>query len=80
VKAVGEYGTSGPEASRQAFPLLRRALQVREGKHAKLVLEGMEELAAVEPALEPEVQVAAQTCLDHKRAKVQRSARKLVQD
>jgi hypothetical protein len=80
VKAAGEYGTSGPEAARQAFPLLRQALEAWEGKHAKLVLEGMDGLVAVEPALEPEVRSAAQTCLDHKRANVRQLARKLVQD
>jgi hypothetical protein len=37
-------------------------------------------LLAVEPALEPEVRSAAQTCLDHKRANVRQLARKLVQD
>jgi hypothetical protein len=80
VKAAGEYGTSGPEAARQAFPLLRKALNAWERKHAKLVLEGMEGLVTVEPAIEPEVRAAAQTCLDHNRANVQRLARKLVQD
>jgi hypothetical protein len=80
VKALGEYGRSGPEAARQAFPLLREALEVWEGKHAKLVLEGMDKLWAVEPALGPDVQAAAQTCLDHKRANVRRLAQRLVQD
>ena len=80
VIALGEYGRSGPEATRQAFPLLSQALEVWEGKHAKLVLEGMEKLLAVEPGLEPEVQAAAQSCLDHKRANVRRQAQKLAQD
>jgi hypothetical protein len=80
VIALGEYGRSGPVAARQAFPLLRQALDLWEGKHAKLVLEGMVKLLAVEPALEPEVQAAAQTCLDHKRANVRRLARKLARD
>ena len=78
VKAVGEYGRSGPEAARQAFPLLRGTLEAWDGKHAKLVLEGMEGLVAVEPALESDVRAAAQTCLDHKRANVHRLASRLV--
>jgi hypothetical protein len=77
IKAVGEYGRSGPEAARQAFPLLSRALEAWEGKHAKLVLEAMEGLAAVEPAFEPDVRASAQTCLEHKRANVRRLARRL---
>lgn len=77
VKALGEYGLSGPEAARTAFPLLRDALEAWEGKHAKLALEGMDKLLAVEPALGPEVRAAAQTCLDHKRANVRRLAHKL---
>lgn len=78
VKVLGEYGRSGPEAARQAFPLLSDALQAWEGKHAKLVLEGMDKLLLVEPALEPEVKAAAQTCLNHKRANVRRLASKMV--
>jgi hypothetical protein len=78
VIALGEYGRSGPEAARQAFPLLREALKMWEGKHAKLVLEGMDKLLAAEPALRPAVQAAAQTCLDHKRANVRRLAQKLI--
>ena len=78
VKALGEYGRSGPEAARQALPLLRDALQAWEGKHAKLVLEGMDKLLAVEPALELEVRTAAQSCLDHRRANVRRLARRML--
>jgi hypothetical protein len=80
VMALGEYGRSGPEAARQTFPLLRQALEAWEGKHAKLVLEGMEGLVEVVPAFEPEMQAAAQTCLDHQRANVRRLARRLAQD
>jgi hypothetical protein len=79
VIALGEYGHSGPEAARRAFSLLRGALEAWEGKHAKLVLEGMGKLLTVEPALAPSVRTAAQTCLDHKRANVRRLAQKMVQ-
>jgi HEAT repeat protein len=77
VIALGEYGRSGPEAARQAFSPLRDALEAWQGKHAKLALEGMAKLLAVEPALGPEVQAAAQTCLDHKRANVRRLAQQM---
>jgi hypothetical protein len=77
VKALGEYGRSSPEAARQAFPLLRRAIEMWEKKHAKLALEGMGKLMAVEPALEPEVRAIAQICLDHKRANVRRLAKRM---
>jgi hypothetical protein len=79
VKALGEYGRSGPEAARQVFPLLREALEAWEGRHAKLALEGMVKVLAVEPALEPDVRAAAQTCLDHQRANVRRLAQKMAQ-
>jgi hypothetical protein len=79
VIALGEYGRSGPEAARQALPLLSDALLAWEGKHAKWVLEGMEKLLAVEPALKSEVQAAARSCLDHKRANVRRLAQKMAQ-
>jgi hypothetical protein len=78
VKALGEYGRSGPQAARQAFPLLGDALEAWEGKHAKLALEGMDKLLSAEPALGPEVRAAARTCLDHKRANVRRLANRMV--
>jgi hypothetical protein len=79
VKAISEYGRSGPQAARQAFPLLSQALEAWEGKHTKLVLEGMDGLRGVDPALEPQVRASAQTCLDHKRANVRKLARRLAQ-
>lgn len=78
VLALGEYGRSGPEAAREVFPHLLQALEVWEGKHAKLVLEAMNKLMEVEPGLEAEVRTAAQGCLDHHRANVRRLAQKLV--
>jgi len=77
VQTLGEYGRSGPEAAREVFPHLLRALDVWDGKHAKLVLEAMSKLVEVEPGLEAEVRAAAQRCLDHRRANVQRLAQKL---
>jgi len=78
VLALGEYGRSGPEAAREVFPHLSRALEMWEGKHAKLVLEAMSKLVEVEPGLGVEVQAAAQACLDHRRANVRRLAQKIV--
>ncbi|MBN1661508.1 MAG: hypothetical protein JXA93_24155 [Anaerolineae bacterium] len=80
VKALGEYGRSGPEPARRAFPLLADALEAWEGKHAKLVLEGMEKLLAVEPKLAAEVVAAARICLEAKRANVRRLAARIVQE
>jgi hypothetical protein len=80
VIALGEYGRSSPGAARQVFPSLRQALDLWAGKHARLVLEAMGKLLAVEPALGPDVRAAAQTCLDHKRANVRRLAQKMVRE
>jgi hypothetical protein len=77
VLALGEYGRSEPEAARQAFPLLKTALPAWQRKHAKLVLEAMAKLREVEPALDPEVQASARSCLDHDRANVRRLAQRL---
>ena len=78
VLALGEYGRSGPEAAREIFPHLLRALEMWESKHAKLVLEAMIKLAKVEPGLEAEMRTAAHGCLDHRRANVRRLAQRLV--
>jgi hypothetical protein len=80
VQALGEYGRSGPEAAREVFSHLSRALEVWGGKHAKLALEAMSKLIEVEPGLEAEVRAAAQECLDHHRANVRRLAQKLVKE
>ncbi len=80
VKALGEYGRSGPAAAHGVFPLLQEALTAWDGKHAKLALDGMSKLLAGDPALAPEVQAAAQSCLDHKRANVRRLAKELTRE
>ena len=51
VLALGEYGRSGPEATREVFPHLLRTLEMWGGKHAKLVLEAMSKLIEVETGL-----------------------------
>jgi len=78
VLALGEYGRSGPEAAREVFPHLLGALEMWEGKHAKLVLEAMSKLIKVEPGLAAEMRAAAQGCLDHRRANVRRLAQEIV--
>ncbi len=80
VLALGEYGRSGREAAQEVFPHLLRALDVWDGKHARLALEAMSKLLEVEPGLEAEVRAAAQRCLDHHRANVRRLARKLAKE
>ncbi len=77
VLALGEYGHSGPEAAREVFPHLSRALEMWGGKHAKLVLEAMSKLIEVEPGLEMKLREAAQGCLAHRRANVRRLAQKI---
>lgn len=77
VVALGEYGGSSPERAREMFPHLEWALWQWESKHAKLVLEAMSKLVAVEPALEPALRQAAAECLDHRRANVRKLAKKL---
>lgn len=80
VIALGEYGRSGPEATREVFPHLWAALHLWEGKHSKLALEAMSKLLVMEPALKPEVQAAARQCLDHHQANVRRLAQKLIKE
>lgn len=80
VQTLGEYGRSGPEAAREVFPHLLRALDVWDGKHAKLALEAMSKLVGVEPGLKAEVRAAAQRCLNHHRANVRRLAQKLARE
>lgn len=80
VQALGEYGRSGPEAAREVFPYLLRALDVWDGKHTRLALEAMSKLLEVEPELKVEVRTAAQGCLNHQRASVRQLAQKLAKE
>ena len=75
--ALGEYGGSSPERAQETFPHLEWALWQWEGKHAKLVLEGMAKLVEAEPELEPGLRRAAADCLDHRRTNVRKLAKKL---
>ena len=77
VIALSAYGSISPERARETFPHLQWALGQWEGKHARLVLEGMSKLAEVEPTLEPALRQAASECLDHPRANVRKLAKKL---
>ena len=74
VQALGEYGRSGPEAAREVLPHLLRALDVWDGKHARLALEAISKLLEVEPGLRAEVRAAAQGCLNHQRVSVRQLA------
>lgn len=80
VQALGEYGRSGPEAAREVFPYLLRALDVWDGKHTRLALEAMSKLLEVEPELKVEVRTAAQGCLNHQRSSVRQLAQKLAKE
>ncbi len=77
VLALDEYGSSSPVRAHETFPHLEWALWQWEGKHAKLVLEGMAKLVGAEPELEPGLRRAAAECLDHRRANVRKLAKKL---
>ena len=78
ILTLGEYGGTSARAARRAWPHLRQALVVWEGKHAGKALEAMRKLIAVDATLADEARDIARRFKDHKRAKVRTLAKRLL--
>lgn len=78
VDAVGHYANVGPEAAGKAYPILRQALSVRDGKHAKQALHGLEKVAQHLPEKRAEILALAEEYLDHKKGVVRKAAQTLL--
>ncbi len=74
VDAVAGYAKTSPEAARASFPTLKLALGVWGGKHAGHALQGLANAAIAEPALNDEVRLLAQPCLEDPRGVVHNAA------
>ena len=78
ILTLGEYGGTSAEAARKAWPHLREALVLWEGKHTGKALEAMRKLVAVDAALKAEAQEIAGRFADHKSVKVRIMAKRLL--
>ena len=78
IETLGEYGRTSGSAARKAWPHLREALTLWEGRHAGKALEAMQKLVTVDTALKAEVQDIAVGFVDHSSAKVRAAAKRLL--
>jgi hypothetical protein len=77
--AVGHYASVGPKAAEKAYPILRQALSVRDGKHAKQALYGLGNVAHHLPEKRAEIHALAEEFRDHKKGVVRKAAETLLE-
>lgn len=77
IRALGAYGGTSAAAARKAFPHLRGATVLWEGKHAGKALAAMQKLVAVDASLAADAQKIAQRFAEHPSATVRRMAKGL---
>ncbi len=78
VDVVVNYASVDKSAAEQAYPILKEALSVWEGRHAGHALKGLTNVAVQVPALCPELQAIAEGYLDHKRKVIVKAAKGLL--
>jgi hypothetical protein len=79
VDAVAHYARVGPEAAEKADPILRQALSVRDGKHAKQALYGLGNVAQHLPEKRAEIRALAEGFRGHKKGVVRKAAETLLE-
>ncbi len=77
VTALGNYAASSKTAAQTVFPLLKMAINVREGKHAKLVLEAFVKIVEFLPEEKEYFQTIAEIHLEDSRGSVKKAAKQL---
>ncbi len=78
VDAIGNYASTGSPAVEHAYPLLKEALDLWEGKHAGQALRGMSNVASMAPGLGEELHTLAQHYINDSRGVVRKAAKALV--
>ncbi len=79
VDALGNYAGVGGDAARAAYPYLKEALELWNGKQAARALNGLDRVASSAPELADELQVLGERYLDDRRGVVRKAAKGLVQ-
>ncbi len=78
VDAIGNYAGTGQEAAEKAYPLLKEALTLWEGRQAGHALQGLIHVAAAAPRLGAEIREAAIPFLENPKGVVRKTARALI--
>ena len=78
VTTIGNYARTSVQAAQSAYPILKKALVLWEGKHTARALGGLRNVAEVIPNLAPEIRALAKGLCDDRRGVVRKAARSLV--
>jgi hypothetical protein len=76
--AASNYASSGKMAAENAFPLLKEALAVWNGRHAGHALKGLVHVAKLAPAHQAEINLIGQKYSEEGRAVVRKQAKELL--
>jgi hypothetical protein len=77
VDIIGWYAGTGPSAAEKAFPILKEALTVWDGKQAGHALAGLANVAIQLSALQEELREIAEEYSHHERGVIRKAAQKL---
>lgn len=78
VDAVANYAAVDKTTAENAYPILKQALTLWEGKQAGHALKGLTNVAGQVPALHSELRAIAEGFLDHQRKVVAKAAKALL--
>jgi len=78
VDAIANYAVTSKAASEKAYPLLKEALTVWNGKHAGHALKGLVGVATKVPAIHSELRSIAEEYASSSRTVVRKAARELL--
>ena len=78
IDAVARFGATGRPAAKSAFPILREASDVFDGKHAARVLASLGGVVQAKPELGKDARALAQRFEDDARAGVRKAAKALL--
>ena len=77
IRALGAYGGTSAAAARKAFPHLREATVLWEGKHAGKALAAMQRLVAADGSLAADARKIAQRFTEDRRTSVRKPAQRM---
>lgn len=76
--AIANYAAVGPDEAQAAYPVLKEALRLWDGKHAGHALNGLGHVARQVPTLRDELCGLGHEYLGHGRAVIQKAAKALI--
>ncbi len=80
IRALGAYGGTSAAAAHKAFPHLREATVLWEGKHVGKALAAMRQLVAADASLAAEVRAVAQRFVEDRRVTVRKLAQRIAHE